>query len=209
METERMALMYESLLWRRNPFLILLLGTTFNQEYRIVSRALKLTGGERILDLACGPGIYTRRFARTVKRGSVTGIDLSWPMLKHGKRLVQEHRLSNVRLIQGNALRLPFSSSCFDVVNCAAALHLFGDLAATFTEVRRILAPWGRFTFSTFRYPRNKLIALYLHLRGNITGIRSFRQEDIEQELHKAGFPEIRYLHTWGIWVVMSATKSD
>ncbi|HLO13283.1 MAG TPA: class I SAM-dependent methyltransferase, partial [Anaerolineales bacterium] len=186
METNLMARLYESLLWRRNPLLVLLLGTTFDQEYRLVSRALKLTGSEAILDLACGPGIYTRRFAR--ETGTVFGLDLSLPMLEQGKCLVQRNRLSNVRLIQGSAVRLPFRNSQFDAVNCAAALHLFGDLAGTFSEVSRVLKPGGRFTFSTFRYPKNRLVRLVLHLRANIVGIRSFRQEDIENELRRAGF---------------------
>src|ERR1051326_1728064 len=89
METNVIARLYESPLWRRDPLLILLLGTTFHKEYRIVSRALKLTGGEAILDLAAGPGIYTRRLAREVRKGMVFGLDLSRSMLKHGKRLLR------------------------------------------------------------------------------------------------------------------------
>lgn len=208
METNFIARLYESFLWRRNPLLVLILGSTFNKEYRIVSRAMKLTGNETILDLACGPGIYTRRFARAVRRGTVFGLDLSWPMLEQGKRLLRGTRLSNVRLIQGNAGLLPFQNNFFDDVNCAAALHLFGDLGTTFAEVSRILRPGGRFTFSTFRYPKNKLIASYLRLRGNVAGIRSFRQEDIDNELRTAGFGETQILHARGIWVVMSALKA-
>jgi SAM-dependent methyltransferase len=207
MEREFMARLYESPLWRRNPFLTLLLGSTFNQEAGIVSRALKLTGTETILDLACGPGIYARRFAREVRGGCVIGADLSLPMLRHGMQLLREHGLTNVRLLQGNALALPFGNSSFDVVNCAAALHLFGDLARTFVEVERVLKPGGRFVFSTFRYPRSRLMQQFLHLRYNLVGIRSFRQEDIESELRKAGFEEFRYLHAKGIWVVLHATR--
>lgn len=208
METERMAQMYESLLWRRNPLLILLLGTTFEQEYRLVSRALHLTGSERILDLACGPGIYTRRFSQVASHSLIVGADLSWAMLKHGKQLAQSHKIRNMHLIQGNALALPFPDDYFDAVNCAAALHLFGDLAGTFREVSRVLKPGGQFVFSTFRYPRNILVRFVLHLRYNTVGIRSFRQEDIEYELQRAGFVETQYLHARGIWMVMRARQS-
>ena len=208
METDVIARLYESPLWRRDPLLILLLGTTFNKEYRIVSRAMKLTGDEVILDLAPGPAIYTRRLAREVRKGLVYGLDLSWPMLKHGRRLVLRSGLKNVELIQGDALILPCGNEKFDLVNCAAALHLFGDLTTTFAEVKRVLKPGGRFTFSTFRHPRNKFIEPFLRLRGNTVGIRSFRQADIENELRKAGFGEIRSLHAWGIWVVMIAIKN-
>jgi ubiquinone/menaquinone biosynthesis C-methylase UbiE len=207
MEREFMARLYESPLWRRNPLLTLLLGSTFHQEARTISRALRLTATETILDLACGPGIYARRFALEVSRGCVIGADLSLPMLRHGAQLLRDHCIANVRLLQGNALALPFRSSSFDVVNCAAALHLFGDLARTFAEVERVLKPGGRFIFSTFRYPRNRLMQQFLHLRYNLVGIRSFRQEDIESELRKARFGKFHYLHAKGIWVVMYATR--
>lgn len=205
METDWMARMYESPLWRRNPLLGLLLGINANQEYKLISHAMKLTGRETILDIACGPGIFTRRFAREAAQGNVFGMDLSWPMLTHGKRLVRQSYIANIDLVQGNALTLPFASHHFEVVNCAAALHLFGDLAGTFSEVSRVLKPGGQFTFSTFREPKDKLISSYLRLRQEIAGIRSFRQEEIENGLRNAGFGEIRYLHAKGIWVVMSA----
>lgn len=207
METERIARIYESALWRGNPLLVLLLGITEKGEYRRISRALQLKGNETMLDLACGPGIYTRRFAREVSRGEVLGLDLSWPMLKQGKYLVQKNGLTNIRLLQGSALALPFSNGRFDAINCAAALHLFDDLVGTFMEVFRVLKPGGQFTFSTFRYPPNKLIAFYLRLRQSFAGIRAFRHKDLEDGLREAGFTETRYLHIKGIWVVMSASK--
>lgn len=209
METNLMARLYESPLWRRDPLLVFLLGITFRKEYQLVSRALKLTGNESILDLACGPGIYTRRFAREVKQGNVLGFDLSWPMLKHGKQLVRKSGITNISMIQGDVLNLPFTDHHFDVVNCAAALHLFGNLATVFSEVSRVLKPGGRFTFSTFRYPKNSLFTPFLQLRRSLVGIWSFRQEEIRNELQKAGFREIRYLHAKRVWMVISAMTSS
>lgn len=208
METDLIARLYESFLWRRNPFLVFLLGSTFNKEYKLTSRALRLTGTETILDLACGPGIYTRRLAREVQHGLVFGLDLSWPMLKHGKRLARRAGSTNLHLIRGNARVMPFANNRFDVVNCAAALHLFGELRRTFAEVHRVLKPGGRFTFSTFRFPKNRAMRLFVHLRQNLLGIRSFRQEDLEKELQRTGFEEIQYLYSRGIWLVISARKS-
>lgn len=209
METNLMARLYESPLWRRDPLLVFLLGITFRKEYQLISRALKLTGNESILDLACGPGIYTRRFAREVKQGNVIGFDLSWPMLKHGKQLLRKNKITNISMLQGDALTLPFRDQHFDVVNCAAALHLFGNLTAAFSEVSRVLKPGGRFTFSTFRYPKNSLITPFLQLRHSLAGIRSFRQDEIQNELRKAGFSEIRYLHAKRVWMVISARSSS
>lgn len=203
-----MAHLYESPLWRRNPLLVFLLGINSSKEYQIISRAIRLSGNEVLLDLACGPGIYARRFARELSRGKVLGVDLSWPMLKHARSLVQKNGLTNLHLMQGDALTLPFRSGHFDVVNCAAALHLFRDPAGTFMEVNRVLKPGGQFTFSTFRYPRDPLMQIILRLRRNIAGIRSFRQKELESGLQSAGFADFRYLHVRGIWMVISAIKA-
>jgi SAM-dependent methyltransferase len=208
METDLIVRLYESRLWRRNPALALLMGITFDQEWEIISQAMRLSGSEAILDLACGTGIYARRIAREASRGLVCGLDLSQPMLKHGKGLVQRSALSNVVLLQGDAIALPFLNRHFDVVNCAGALHLFGDLARTLSEVSRVLKEGGRFTFATFRSRGTRFSERIVRWRRHVSGMNAFRPDDLANELQKVGFDRVQCHHAKGIWLVMSATKA-
>ncbi len=72
----------------------------------------------RVLDVACGTGFLTSHL-----RGEVTGIDQSARMLEIARR-----RLTDARLVEGDALELPFSDASFDRVFSA---HFYGHLRAS------------------------------------------------------------------------------
>src|SRR5215469_7729637 len=61
-----------------------------------------------ILDLACGPGTFTRKIARRFPSSNVIGFDLSPQMLSRAVQLKQKERLQNVSYMRGSALSLPF-----------------------------------------------------------------------------------------------------
>src|SRR5262245_22283723 len=69
-----------------------------------------------ILDLACGPGTFTRRIARLAPESTVVGFDLSPQMLERAVRLTAKEGLRNVYYMRGSALALPFLSESFDAV---------------------------------------------------------------------------------------------
>ena len=85
-------------------------GISFDSEYALIARALQIETGNRILDLACGPGIYTRRFAQHRPEAAVVGMDLSSPMLRYALRRTLEEQLTNVTLVRGDALAFPFGT---------------------------------------------------------------------------------------------------
>src|SRR6266851_7226571 len=85
MESDAIVRVYESRLWRRSLIATLALGISFEREQELIGRAARLSPGDALLDLACGPGIYTRPFARQVAPGLVVGLDLSPAMLRHAR----------------------------------------------------------------------------------------------------------------------------
>ncbi len=151
MESAAIARIYESRLWRRSRIATLALGISFEREQQLIGRAARLSPGDSLLDVACGPGIYARPFARQVAPGLVVGLDLSPAMLGHARRRARAAGLENLALVRGDALRLPFAGGRFDAVNCCGALHLFPDADLALREVHRVLKPGGRFTVAAFR----------------------------------------------------------
>lgn len=207
MEADPIVRIYESRLWRRSPWFGLALGISFERELDLILRAAELRGTETVLDLACGPGIYTRPLARRVPAGLVVGIDLSWPMLRYASRRVREERLANVLLLRGTALRLPFPPGRFDAVNCCGALHLFPDVPRVLGEIERVLAPGGRFTVAALRTRDNPVAQLASSLRRQFLGIDAFTPRQIETHLSEAGLGDVQCHHARGIWLVMTARK--
>ena len=205
MEWDPLVRIYESRLWRRGPLLSLVTGISFDSEYALIACALQLETGTRILDLACGPGIYTRRFARHRPEALVVGMDLSSPMLRYALCRTREERLANVALVRGDALAFPFGAGLFDAVNCCGALHLFPDVDRVLREIRRVLRDHGRLTIAAFRRGDGAVARARADLRRRLYGVDSFAPAGLMQRIEAAGFAGARCLHAAGIWLIVSA----
>jgi SAM-dependent methyltransferase len=205
MEWDPLVRIYESRLWRRGPLLSLVTGISFDSEYALIAGALQLETGTRILDLACGTGIYTRRFAQRRSEALVVGMDLSSPMLRYALRRTREERLANVGLVRGDALAFPFRDGLFDAVNCCGALHLFPDVDRVLREVRRVLRDHGRLTIAAFRRGDGAIAGARADLRRRFYGVDSFTPGGLMERLEAAGFAGARCLHAAGIWLIVSA----
>ena len=209
MEAEPVVRIYESRLWRRGPHVSLVLGISFEREQALILGVADLTGAETVLDLACGPGIYTRPFARALPAGTVIGLDLSLPMLRYANRRAREEALDNILLIHGTALDLPFASNHFDLVNCCGALHLFPDLGRALGEVHRVLKPGGRFTAAAFRRSEGRVAALRAAARRRLYGIDAFSPRELESRLRQARLGTVQLHHDRAAWLIVSARKTN
>ncbi|WP_338895015.1 class I SAM-dependent methyltransferase [Streptomyces sp. TG1A-60] len=96
----------------------------------------------RLLDLACGTGIVTRRLAAARDGMRVTGVDRTHAMASRAAA-----RLPGSVVI-GDGRRLPFRDAEFDAVTSVWLLHLLGgpeDVRTVVGECARVLRPGGVF----------------------------------------------------------------
>ena len=105
-------------------------------------RALKPKKSEVALDVATGTGFTAVTLAGLV--GHVTGIDVTDEMLAQAGRLARERGCTNVRFELGDAMRIGYPSSSFDLVTTRRATHHFKDVPKFLREARRVLRPGGR-----------------------------------------------------------------
>jgi SAM-dependent methyltransferase len=167
-------------------------GPGMDEEIRIARLLLGLSPGDRVLDIACGPGNFSRAFAAAVgDSGMVVGLDASRTMLKRGAADLRRSGLDNMSLIRGDATALPFVDDVFDGVCCFAALHLFADPFAGLDEMARVLAPGGRIALMTSVQrqlgPRGPLKPV----TERLSGIRVFGQQEIIDALRERGFEDL------------------
>lgn len=207
MEWPPLIRIYESRLWRRSPLVARAMGIDFDREFSLITSAARLGPGQRALDLACGPGIYARPLAAAALPGTVVGLDLSVPMLHVAAEKAREEGVSNLLLVHGDAMALPFEADHFDVVNCCGALHLFPDADRVLGEVARVLLSGGRFTVAAFRRRAGAVAERLARLRRRIGGVDAFTPEALAAALEKAGLVDPRCHHAAGNWLIMSATK--
>jgi hypothetical protein len=111
---------------------------------RRLADALKLRAGDRVVDVASGPGATARLLA--VEYGvTVDGIDLGADSVRRASAAAADAGLSGqVRFRLGDAERLPLPDETADAVVCECALCTFPGKEEAVAEFARVLRPGGR-----------------------------------------------------------------
>ncbi len=163
-------------------------GPDTREEHRIALDMLALSTGESVLDVACGPGNFTRSFALAVGDGLVVGIDASRTMLA---RAVAETGSANVAYVRGDACALPFHDGAFDAICCFAALYLIDEPLRALDEMVRVLAPGGRLALlsSCNRGPLPAGVADAVVRR--LAGVRIFARDELTEASRARGLSDI------------------
>ncbi|HUB76131.1 MAG TPA: methyltransferase domain-containing protein [Solirubrobacteraceae bacterium] len=97
---------------------------------------------DRVLDVACGPGIVTCAFARAAREA--TGVDVTAAMLERAREHARELGVENVGWRLAEIPPLPWPDRSFEVVVSRYALHHLADPLAVVREMARVCAPGGR-----------------------------------------------------------------
>jgi SAM-dependent methyltransferase len=201
MEATPIVSIYEGSWWRASPLAALLTRISLDDEMALIERIASPGPTARVLDLACGPGLYARRFAAGHPEREVVGLDLSWPMLRSAIRKAADEGLENVRFVHGNAQALPFREASLDVANCCGALHLFPDIPGVLRELSRVIRPTGRFSMAVSLRGSGRLAGLRGTFAKTFLGLHSFSREELEALLDEAGFePSVH--HAKGAWMI-------
>lgn len=122
----------------------------FTPAAKVLLDHAAVSGGESVLDLACGTGRVTRQLVPLVGEGGyLAALDISAAMLDVAS---SSPELSGTRIDwrEGDATELPFEDGTFDLVVCQQGLQFFPDRVAAASEVIRVLKPGGRFVANTW-----------------------------------------------------------
>lgn len=107
--------------------------------------------GERVLELAAGPGSVGLAAARLVGGdGEVVISDVSPRMAAIAAERAAQRTLPNVRTEVLDLERIAVPDASFDVILCREGLMLVPDPAAAAREILRVLRPGGRFALSVW-----------------------------------------------------------
>lgn len=187
MQAAAIVSIYEKL-WRRLGY-FLASSRSFTKEIQTVLMHGKDEHHDRTLDLACGPGVFTRPLARQRKE-IVIGLDLSWPMLRQAQRMMKKEQIQNILFIRGSAFALPFTAASFSYVNCCGALHLFDRPEAALQEIKRILVPEGHLCVQTTIRPSHSAgFALFLE---KFIRFGFFNEDELREMLKRHHFAVLK-----------------
>jgi SAM-dependent methyltransferase len=101
--------------------------------------------GDTVLDIGSGSGTDALIAAMlTGPTGIVYGLDMTRAMREKLERNVAAMKIGHLRVIEGNAERIPLPDASIDVVTSNGVLNLVPDKPAAFREIARVLKPGGR-----------------------------------------------------------------
>jgi SAM-dependent methyltransferase len=101
-------------------------------EFRLLYGLLRPAPGASVIDVGCGTGYFSRRFA--LAGHPVTGIDRDREMLE----IARKQRVAGERYVEADALSLPFGGGEFDYCICVTALCFMADEARALAEMLRV-----------------------------------------------------------------------
>ncbi len=126
---------------------VMTLGLDVGWRRRTVAE-LRLPGGSRVADLACGTGDLCSDLGRGGYRA--VGFDFSREMLANAT--------TDSPLAQADVLELPLADGVVDGTTCGFALRNVIDLRAFFAEVARVVRPGGRSAFLETSEPEGRVL---------------------------------------------------
>lgn len=117
-----------------------------------LARMVAATKGERVLDIGCGEGYFTRLLA--TQGASVEGTDIARELIAKAQKETPSIKYS---VASADALSFAKDAS-YDALTCVLALQNMEKLETVLKECARVLKPGGRFVFvlnhPAFRIPK-------------------------------------------------------
>lgn len=167
----------------------------FSKYARDALRMAQVAAGDRVLDVATGPGTLALQAGSLARE--VTALDFSAEMLAELHARIGARRLANVVVREGDGQALPFADASFDAAFSMFGLMFFPDRACGFAELFRVLAPGGRAVVSSWQHMSKvpALVELFAALAaelphlpfGDGAGPLS-DPDDLRREMEAAGF---------------------
>ena len=166
----------------QNDVVALVLGESYHPGgldlTRRLARSLDLRAGERVLDIASGPGATALLLAAEFGV-EVDGVDLGPATVERANATAAGAQLERqVRFHCGDAERLPLPDASVDAVVCECAFCTFPDKRTAAAEIARVLRPGGRVGITDVALDPTRLDAELQSLAGWVACIADARPVD-------------------------------
>ena len=117
--------------------------------------------GDRVLDVACGPGYVAEEFARVCRE--VVAVDLTEAPLRIAEERCRAGGLNNASFLVGDVQQLAFAEGSFDLAICRLAVHHFAHPRRVVAEMARLCRKGGTVVVEDIIASEHEARAAYQH----------------------------------------------
>lgn len=93
---------------------------------------------QKILDVGCASGWFLNEMSKKFPKANCVGIDPYKEAILHGKK-----KYKNLKLVNADGHKIPFSDESFDLVICTEVLEHVVNPRIVIQEIKRVLKPNG------------------------------------------------------------------
>lgn len=122
----------------------------FDQSAERLVKCVSLEGHENVLDVATGTGKVALAAAARLKKGSVTGVDLSEGMLLVAKRKARYAGLTNASFLRSDVDALRLSRKNLDGLFCGFGVFFWSNMERSLSRLLETVKPDGFVAISSF-----------------------------------------------------------
>ena len=182
---------------------------------RLVSFA-ELTGKERVLDIATGPGYVAEAFAQGAREA--VGIDLTPAMLQIARERTAKRELANLDFILGDVTELPFRDGEFDLVVTRFSFHHFQEPLVVLREMARVCGVKGTVIVEdvvTSEQPARAKMHNYIEVLRDPSHVRAMPLSELLVLFREGGLDAERVLKTSDLcpevehWLATTRTSAE
>jgi SAM-dependent methyltransferase len=151
-------------------------------------------GGQRALDVGCGPGVLTEQLVARLGSAAVAAIDPSASFVA-----ATRERFPDVDARSGSAEELPFADDVFDLALAQLVVHFMADPVRGLAEMARVTRPGGLVAACVWDHGGDGRGPLSLFWRavqdvdpgaGDESGLPGSREGHLAELCRAAGLPE-------------------
>ena len=167
----------------------------------IVLDALKLRGGETVVDLGAGSGYFTFRIAPRVGRaGKVLAVEIQDEMLQTIRQRAQALKVTNVEAVKGSETDPNLPAKAVDLVLMVDVYHELAYPFEVMTKIREALKPGGRVVFVEYRKEDPDVPIKLVH---------KMSVEQVKREMKAVGLAHMQTLETLPLQHILVFEKTQ
>jgi SAM-dependent methyltransferase len=154
----------------------------------LATAGLALDSESLVIDVACGPGTFTRPFASRVRRA--VGVDLTPAMIEKARAEAARAGITNIEFVHGNIYALPFADGVASIV-VRLRIHHMQEPAQASRKWRACCVPADASQSISLcrrasrRDPNNERLSPIAHQRSTVSQFRSLIKDASLRPLSK------------------------